>query len=116
MTYTFSLAPATKGTHLRYHHAGLGSIYLAKTMVAGQPPATISITAEGLAEPKAAKELDAAALQAEADKAAERAARAAERAQKLAELVSRLKADQPPADQPPADQPAAKRRGKAKAA
>jgi hypothetical protein len=112
MTYTFTLARETKGSHLRYHHSGLGSIYLAKAMAAGQPPATITITADGLAEPKTAKEQDAVALQAEATKAAERAQRAAERAQKLAELVERLKAAQPAT---PAEKPAAKSK-KAKAA
>jgi hypothetical protein len=77
-----------------------------------EPPASITIAAEGFAEPKAAKEQDPVALEAKATKAAERAQRAAEQAQKLAEQVERLKAQQPA---PPAAQPAPKGR-KAKAA
>ena len=109
MTYTFSLVVGdTKGSYLRYEHMGR-SVYVPKTMASGAPPATITITGEGLAEPKAAKEKDPVALEAAATKAAERAQRAAERAQKLAEQLAHMKAQQP------ADKPAAKGR-KAKAA
>ena len=117
-TYTFTLAPDTKGGYRRYAHPGLGSLYLAKTMLV-EPPATVTITAEGLAEPRAAKEQDPAVLEAKATKAAERAQRAAEQAQRLAEQVAHLKAQQPAPQQaaePAAEKPAAKGKGKAKAA
>jgi hypothetical protein len=109
MTYTFSLTRALKAGYYRYSLAGLGSIYIPKTMLIAEPPTTISVTADGLAEPKAVKEQDPVALQAKADKAAERAQRAAERAQKLAAQVAQLKVLQTEA------KPAAKSK-KAKAA
>jgi hypothetical protein len=109
MTYTFTLARELKGNYYRYSLTGLGSVYIPKTMLAAEPPATISITADGFAEPKAAKEQDPVALQAKADKAVASAQRAAERAQKLAEQVAQLKAVQQPAEKP-------KGRAKAKAA
>ena len=116
MTYTFSLVADTKGGYFRYQHASR-SIYVPKTMFAAEPAATISITAEGIAEPKAAKAHDPVALQVQATKAAERAARAAERAQKLAEQLEQLKAaasvQQPAAS---AQQPEAKAAGRGKKA
>ena len=91
---TFTLARETKGGYFRYEHQGR-SIYCPKTLFTAEPPATISITADGVAEPKVAKETDPVALQAKATKAAERAQRAADQAKKLAEQVERLKAQQP---------------------
>jgi len=96
MTYTFTLAGEPKGSYLRYEHQGR-SIYLPKTMAVAEPPAAITISGEGLAEPKAAKTKDPVALQAEATKAAERAQRAADRARKLAAQLEQLQAAQPAA-------------------
>ena len=101
MTYTFTLAKETKGGYFRFEHQGR-SIYCPKAMFVGEPPATISITAEGIAEPKAAKTTDPVELQAQADKAAASAQRAAARAQKLTEQLAQLKAQQPSAQQPEA--------------
>ena len=112
-TYTFNLvAGETKGSYLRYEHMGR-SVYVPKTMASAAPPATITITGEGLAEPKVAKVSDPVALEAAATKAAERAQRAADRAQKLAEQLTRMKAQQPAS---PIDQPAAKAAGRGKKA
>ena len=109
MTYTFNLATETKGGYCRYEHQGR-SIYLPKTMLVAEPPATVTITADGLAEPRAPKEQDPAVLEAKATKAAERAQRAAQQAQRLAEQVAHLKAQQPA--QPAGDRPATKGKGK----
>jgi hypothetical protein len=115
MTYTFSLACETKSGYLRYEHPGLGSIYLRKTLASTeQPPASISLTADGLAEPRAAREQDPAVLEAKATKAAERAQRAAAQAAKLAAQVEQLKAQQPaqPAIEQPTEKPTTKGKGR----
>ena len=112
MTITFSLATESKGSYYRYHAQGR-SIYVPKSMTGEVPPATLTLTGEGLTEPKASKTHDPATLQAQADKAAASAERAAARAQKLTEQLERLKAQQPAASAP---QPEAKRQRKAKAA
>jgi F0F1-type ATP synthase epsilon subunit len=92
-TYTFTLARELKGGYVRYENATVGSIYLSKGMLLADA-ASVTVTAD-FAEPKAAKELDPAVLQAKADKASERAKRATEQAQKLAEQAASLKAAQP---------------------
>ena len=97
--FTFSLEGAIKG-YYKYSLDGLpGSIYVPRGMVVADAPATITLTADGFAEPKATPVQDPAELQAAATKAAERAVRAQAAAAKLAAQVELLKAH-PVAPQP----------------
>jgi hypothetical protein len=100
-TLTFSLARITPNGVASYELPGLrGSIYVTKSMWAGEPPQALTIVATPFAQPKAgasktsgdpeAAAKKAAVARERADKAQVRAAKALAAAQKPAERLAKL--------------------------
>jgi hypothetical protein len=96
MLLTFTRRGEQKNGMVSYSLEGLrGSIYVNKSLFAGDLPQTIDIGAEGLATPGAAKVTSAEKLtkmQEAATKAADRAKKATDRAEKAAAKLAKLTA------------------------